>query len=102
MTAAATTGPKSDPRPTSSAPATSFAPVAQARFSNLRVQRSLFSRRSFAAAGERPGVFGSLDRERTGASSIFAEDAEGCKSVECFAKKIDVETGLAPSLPLSR
>src|SRR5277367_2955555 len=52
ITAAATTGPKSDPRPTSSTPATKVAPAAQARFSNLRVQRRLFSSRNFAADAE--------------------------------------------------
>src|SRR5208282_612181 len=57
MTAAATTGPNSDPRPTSSTPATCSAPAAQARFSNLRVQRSFFSRRNLAAAAEMPSSF---------------------------------------------
>src|SRR6266853_2269902 len=57
MTAAATTGPNSDPRPTSSTPATSCAPAAQARFSNLRVQRSFFSRRNLAAEAEIPSGF---------------------------------------------
>ncbi len=52
ITAAATTGPNSDPRPTSSTPATSSAPAAQARFSNSRVQRSFFSSRNFAAEAE--------------------------------------------------
>src|SRR6202166_3632349 len=52
MTAAATTGPKSDPRPTSSTPAISCAPETQASFSNLRVQRRRFSKRSFAAEAE--------------------------------------------------
>src|ERR1700730_2699867 len=52
MTAAATTGPNSDPRPTSSTPATYVAPAVQARFSNLRVQRSFFSKRNLAVAAE--------------------------------------------------
>lgn len=52
MTAAATTGPKSDPRPTSSTPATCRVPVAQARFSKLRVQRSFFRKRNLAVAAE--------------------------------------------------
>src|SRR5215469_1329680 len=52
MTAAATTGPKSDPRPTSSTPATSAAPEPHASFSYFRVQRRRFSRRNFAAEGE--------------------------------------------------
>src|SRR5712691_5691372 len=52
MTAAATTGPNSDPRPTSSTPATNCAPAAQARFSNLRVQRNFFRRRSLMVAAE--------------------------------------------------
>jgi hypothetical protein len=52
MTAAATTGPKREPRPTSSTPATNFAPVAHANFSNFVVHFSLFSRRSLAAALE--------------------------------------------------
>jgi len=52
MTAAATTAPKSEPRPTSSTPATRRAPVAHAFFSNFNVQRSRFSRRNLAAEGE--------------------------------------------------
>src|ERR1035438_9959512 len=52
ITAAATTGPNSDPRPTSSTPATCSAPVAHASFSNLSVQRSFFNSRSFAAEAE--------------------------------------------------
>src|ERR1017187_7648363 len=57
ITAAATTGPNSDPRPTSSTPATHFAPAAQARFSKLRVQRSFFNRRNLAAEAEMPSSF---------------------------------------------
>src|SRR6266851_981539 len=53
MTAPATTGPKSEPRPTSSTPATMVAPVAHARFSWRRVHRSFFSKRNLAAEGER-------------------------------------------------
>src|SRR5215469_15276549 len=56
ITAAATTGPNSEPRPTSSTPATMQAPASHARFSKRRVQRRLFSRRSLAA-GERGGFF---------------------------------------------
>src|SRR5664280_1828630 len=52
MTAAATTGPKSEPRPTSSTPATNFAPVAHASFSNFVVHLSFLRRRSLAAALE--------------------------------------------------
>src|SRR6266853_6884212 len=61
MTAAATTGPNSDPRPTSSTPATSCAPAAQARFSNLRVQRNFFRRRSLAVAAEIPSALEVFD-----------------------------------------
>src|ERR1700687_5050130 len=63
MTAAATTGPNNDPRPASSTPATSGARAAQARFSNLRVQRSFFSKRNFAVAAETPSVFDVFDVE---------------------------------------
>src|ERR1035438_3938375 len=52
MTAAATTGPNNEPRPTSSTPATCVAPAAQARFSNLSVQRSFFSSRNLAVEAE--------------------------------------------------
>lgn len=52
MTAAATTGPNRDPRPTSSTPATNRAPEAQASFSYLRVHFNLFSRRSLSVALE--------------------------------------------------
>src|ERR1700674_34331 len=58
MTAAATTGPNNDPRPTSSTPATCAAPAAHARFSNLRVQRSFFSKRNLAVAAE---IFSALE-----------------------------------------
>src|SRR6266700_970725 len=51
-TAAATTHPNSDPRPTSSTPATRRAPEAHALFSYRNVQRSRFNRRSLAADGE--------------------------------------------------
>src|SRR5438270_5295211 len=59
MTAAATTGPKRAPRPTSSTPATSCAPSAQASFSYLRVHLSFFSSRSFSVDIDRcssPGL----------------------------------------------
>src|SRR5437868_4222831 len=52
MTAAATTGPNKQPRPTSSTPATSFAPADHARFSNFCVHFSRLSRRILAAAAE--------------------------------------------------
>src|SRR5689334_12234061 len=52
MTAAATTGPNKHPRPTSSTPATSLAPPAQAFFSNFRVHFRRLSKRIFAAAAE--------------------------------------------------
>src|SRR5437879_13319272 len=52
ITAAATTGPNREPRPTSSTPATKRAPHAHALFSYLSVHRSLLSRRSFAVAAE--------------------------------------------------
>ena len=52
MTAAATTGPNSEPRPTSSTPATKRAPSCHTFFSNFRVQCSLFSRRSLTAEAE--------------------------------------------------
>src|SRR5260370_26255778 len=65
MTAAATTGPNSDPRPTSSTPATCRAPAAQARFSKFRVQRSFFRKRNLAAEAETPAfdVEADLDTE---------------------------------------
>src|ERR1700686_3050717 len=58
MTAAATTGPNNDPRATSSTPATCATPAAHARFSNLRVQRSFFSKRNLAVAAE---IFSALE-----------------------------------------
>src|SRR5208282_3479813 len=61
ITAAATTGPNNDPRPTSSTPATSAAPAAQASFSNLRVQRSFFSKRNLAAEAESVAALGVFD-----------------------------------------
>src|SRR5208337_2211903 len=61
ITAAATTGPNSDPRPTSSTPATRSAPAAQARLSKLRVQRSFFSKRNLTAEAETPSAFEFFD-----------------------------------------
>src|SRR5437016_11655468 len=52
MTAAATTGPNRHPRPTSSTPATSFAPESHARFSNFCVHFSRLSKRIFSADAE--------------------------------------------------
>ena len=83
MTAAATTGPNSDPRPTSSTPATSVAPRAQASFSNFSVQRSFFSRRSLAADAEMPGLF--EDLRWRGTFRIFAEEGAGCKRLAKFS-----------------
>src|ERR1700690_1940386 len=90
ITAAATTGPNSDPRPTSSTPATCCAPINQARFSNLSVQRSFFSRRSLAADAEMSpecerfleSFDAGADLEAdldTGIVSIFAEEELRCK-----------------------
>src|ERR1700681_1049953 len=75
MTAAATTGPNSDPRPTSSTPAMCVAPAAQARFSNLRVQRSFFSKRNLAVAAETPSAFEAFD-VRTNFEADLDTDAD--------------------------
>lgn len=73
MTAAATTGPNSEPRPTSSTPATKCAPSCHTFFSNLRVQWSLFNRRSLAAEAESRFPGADLSFEDTEANkSIFA------------------------------
>src|SRR3981081_3561084 len=99
MTAAATTGPNSDPRPTSSTPATSCAPAAQARFSNFSVQRSFFSKRNFAVAAETPSVFDVFDVEAdldTDAAQHLRRrscaNQEQSVSVECcqIAKQISI------------
>src|SRR6266536_3187302 len=55
MQAAAATQPKSEPRPTSSTPATSFAPVDQAAFSKRVVHFRRLSRRSLSADAESAG-----------------------------------------------
>lgn len=78
MTAAATTGPNNEPRPTSSTPAIRRAPVCHASFSNFRVQRRRLSRRSLAADGEsvfaRAGLaFTDTTQSRERNKSIFAE-----------------------------
>src|SRR5580658_9225252 len=52
MTAAATTGPNKEPRPTSSTPAIRRAPDCHPSFSNFSVQRRRLSSRSLAAAGD--------------------------------------------------
>src|SRR5690348_17972528 len=81
MTAAATTGPKRAPRPTSSTPATSWAPSAQASFSYFSVHLSFLSSRSLSVDIERcssPGLsilryfFARFDGFRTGTSAILA------------------------------
>src|SRR5271166_5317121 len=56
MTAAATTGPNSDPRPTSSTPATNLAPASHACFSYFSVHFSFFRKRSFKVAAETDGT----------------------------------------------
>src|SRR6202022_240189 len=66
MTAAATTGPNSEPRPTSSTPATRRAPSCHTFFSNLRGQRSLLSRRGLAAEADSGLSDASLSRGDTG------------------------------------
>src|SRR5450631_1719553 len=52
ITAAATTGPKREPRPTSSTPATKTAPFDHALFSYFKVQCRRLRSRSFAADAE--------------------------------------------------
>src|SRR6266496_1324592 len=81
MTAAATTGPNSDPRPTSSTPATSVAPDAHASFSYFTVQRRLFNSRSFAAAGE--SFFSAITRIVTGNTLAPYWSTQAC---ECKRK----------------
>src|ERR1035441_5624384 len=76
ITAAATTGPNSDPRPTSSTPATDFAPAPQARFSKLSVQRSFFSRRNLAAEAEIPSVFEAFDERADFEPDLDTESAQ--------------------------
>src|ERR1700676_3401787 len=102
MTAAATTGPNSDPRPTSSTPATSCAPAAQARFSNLRVQRSFFSKRNLAAEAEIPSAL-EVFAVRTDLEAGLDTDADqhlrrrsGAKQEQMFDEC--VEAGLLPRL----
>src|ERR1700674_1669506 len=97
MTAAATTGPNSDPRPPSPTPATSCAPAAHARFSNLRVQRSFFSKRNLAVAAETPSVFDFFDVEPdldTDADQHLRRRS-GAKQEQMFDEC--VEAGLRPA-----
>src|ERR1700674_3199332 len=102
MTAAATTGPNSDPRPTSSTPATNCAPAAHARFSNLRVQRSFFSKRNLAAEAEIPSAL-EVFAVRTDFEADLDTDADqhlrrrsGAKQEQMFDEC--VEAGLCPVL----
>src|ERR1700686_4303748 len=101
MTAAATTGPNNDPRPTSSTPATCVAPAVQARFSNLRVQRNFLSKRNLAVAAE---IFSALEVFDVGANleADLDTDADqhlrrrrGGKQEQMFAEC--VEAGLRPT-----
>src|SRR6266481_5254968 len=97
MTAAATTGPNSDPRPTSSTPATCVAPAAQARFSNFSVQRSFFSKRNFAVAAGTPSGFDVFDVEAdldTDAAQHLRRRS-GAKQEQMFDES--VEAGLRPA-----
>src|SRR5271167_3486372 len=102
ITAAATTGPNSDPRPTSSTPATYCAPAAQARFSKLRVQRSFFSNRNLAAEAESQFAFGRFDMDadldteadehlRRRRRATQAQSLKGCQTSEHF--------GIAKAMP---
>src|SRR6202047_4352783 len=102
MTAAATTGPNSDPRPTSSTPATSCAPAAHARFSNLRVHRSFFSKRNLAAEAEIPSAL-EVFAVRTDFEAGLDTDADqhlrrrsGAKQEQMFDEC--VEAGLPPRM----
>src|SRR5580658_8609033 len=92
MTAAATTGPKRDPRPTSSTPATSSAPDSHARFSNLRVQRSFFNRRSLAAEAEMPFNFfeedADLERDLDTALAQHLRRSDRAKQEEMCSKVV--------------
>src|SRR5580700_3027562 len=100
--AAATTGPNSDPRPTSSTPATSCAPAAHARFSNLRVHRSFFSKRNLAAEAEIPSAL-EVFAVRTDFEAGLDTDADqhlrrrsGAKQEQMFDEC--VEAGLPPRM----
>src|SRR5580693_1608966 len=73
MTAAATTGPNREPRPTSSTPAIRRAPDCHAIFSNFNVQRRRLSRRSLAAAGESVFSGASLSLEDTEQRRYFVK-----------------------------
>src|ERR1039458_2933362 len=96
ITAAATTGPNSDPRPTSSTPATCSAPAAQARFSKLSVQRSFFSKRNLAAEAETRSAVGvfDLDGLDTEADQHLRRRRDG-KQEQKFDDR--VEAGLRPA-----
>src|ERR1700682_4084301 len=101
MTAAATTGPNNDPRPTSSTPAMYVAPAAQARFSNLRVQRSFFSKRNLAVAAETPSAFEAFD-VRANFEADLDTDADqhlrrrsGAKQEQMFDDCVEAKWGFA-------
>src|ERR1700687_4184527 len=98
MTAAAMNGPNNDPQPASSTPATCAAPAAHARFSNLRVQRSFFSKRNLAVAAE---IFSAL--EVFDVRVVLDTDADqhlrrrsGAKQEQMFDEC--AEAGLCPAL----
>src|ERR1700728_5109919 len=82
ITAAATTHPNTDPRPTSSTPATRTAPDSQALFSKRNVQRSFFSKRNLAAEADSGLIGDALSADfisNARSVLIFTDRAESCK-----------------------
>ena len=82
ITAAATTHPNNDPRPTSSTPATRTAPDSQAFFSKRNVQRSFFSKRNLAADADSGRTGGALSEDfisNARSILIFTDSDKSCK-----------------------
>src|SRR5580704_12015679 len=82
ITAAATTHPNNDPRPTSSTPATRTAPDSHAFFSKRNVQRSFFSKRNLAAEADSGRTGDALSADfisKARSVLIFTDQAQSCK-----------------------
>src|SRR5271165_143979 len=103
MTAAATTGPKRAPRPTSSTPAIQVAPCNRAAFSNLLPQTSERSMRSLRVAAETPsslegcssGISGSKSDSKSCAIKVSLQRTRLRKEVENSANTPTPRSGNA-------
>jgi len=78
--------------------AIALAPAAHARFSNLRVQRSFFSKRNFAVAAETPSVFDVFDVE----ADLDTDAAQHLRRRSCANQEQMFDEGVEAGLRTAR